>query len=288
MRWCLLQMEISAWIVVWECPGPLMNVPVWEQKCYKSTCLPGMTIKIWNNMTNKRGIKKKKKYRKQLYSLLLKYNYILIGVVMRRLHGGGTLLPRGPPHSPPPAVSLPRSGLASEEQDPDCWNLDGHVQENLLQKGHACSFHQTGVCVYVCVRVWVNTSGQEIVWWVCTTYKKMKLSFFVQSENPNITERLRLKRSLGCRNFHWFLTTVYPQLYIPQDRTALSGEVSQALTCSYMHTNIWTSCVWMDCEASCLYLLAAVQCWYWQMCRLSPRSGTAGWGHGCGTVHWDR
>lgn len=66
----------------------------------------------------------------------------------------------------------------------------------------------------------------------------MKLSFFVQSENPNVTERLRLKRSLGCRNFHWFLTTVYPQLYIPQDRTALSGEVSQALTCSYMHMNI--------------------------------------------------
>uniref|UniRef100_A0A668VG32 Polypeptide N-acetylgalactosaminyltransferase n=1 Tax=Oreochromis aureus TaxID=47969 RepID=A0A668VG32_OREAU len=54
---------------------------------------------------------------------------------------------------------------------------------------------------------------------------KMKLSFFVQSESPNITERLRLKRSLGCRNFHWFLTTVYPQLYIPQDRTALSGEL---------------------------------------------------------------
>uniref|UniRef100_A0A3P9I452 Polypeptide N-acetylgalactosaminyltransferase n=1 Tax=Oryzias latipes TaxID=8090 RepID=A0A3P9I452_ORYLA len=36
-------------------------------------------------------------------------------------------------------------------------------------------------------------------------------------------ERLRLKRSLGCRNFHWFLSTVYPQLYVPQDKPALSG-----------------------------------------------------------------
>lgn len=188
MRWCLLQMEISAWIVVWECPGPLMNVPVWEQKCYKSTCLPGMTIKIWNNMTNKRGIKKKKKHRKQLYSLLLKYNYILIGVVMRRLHGGGTLLPRGPPHSPPPAVSLPRSGLASEEQDPDCWNLDGHVQENLLQKGHACSFHQTGVCVYVCVRVCESTHLVKRLSGECAPHTK-KWNFLSLSSLKTRTSR---------------------------------------------------------------------------------------------------
>lgn len=53
---------------------------------------------------------------------------------------------------------------------------------------------------------------------------------FVQSESPNITERLRLKRNLGCRNFHWYLTTVYPELYIPQDRPALSGEVAHTHT----------------------------------------------------------
>ncbi|KAM3596017.1 uncharacterized protein V6R79_007014 [Siganus canaliculatus] len=57
-------------------------------------------------------------------------------------------------------------------------------------------------------------------------YRRDTLAHFVrQSETPNITERLRLKRSLGCRNFHWYLTTVYPQLYIPQDRAALSGEL---------------------------------------------------------------
>ncbi|XP_070703020.1 polypeptide N-acetylgalactosaminyltransferase 15-like [Pempheris klunzingeri] len=57
-------------------------------------------------------------------------------------------------------------------------------------------------------------------------YRRDTLAHFIrQSESPNIAERLRLKRSLGCRNFHWYLTTVYPQLYIPQDRPALSGEL---------------------------------------------------------------
>nr|XP_043871168.1 polypeptide N-acetylgalactosaminyltransferase 15-like [Solea senegalensis] len=57
-------------------------------------------------------------------------------------------------------------------------------------------------------------------------YRRNTLAHFIrQSESPNITERLRLKSNLGCRNFHWYLTTVYPQLYIPQDRPALSGEL---------------------------------------------------------------
>ncbi|XP_071385426.1 polypeptide N-acetylgalactosaminyltransferase 15-like [Centroberyx affinis] len=57
-------------------------------------------------------------------------------------------------------------------------------------------------------------------------YRRDTLAHFIrQSESPNITERLRLKKNLGCRNFHWFLTTVFPELYIPQDRPALSGEL---------------------------------------------------------------
>uniref|UniRef100_A0A3P9I4G3 Polypeptide N-acetylgalactosaminyltransferase n=1 Tax=Oryzias latipes TaxID=8090 RepID=A0A3P9I4G3_ORYLA len=49
-------------------------------------------------------------------------------------------------------------------------------------------------------------------------YKKIYYRRDTLSESPNIAERLRLKRSLGCRNFHWFLSTVYPQLYVPQDK----------------------------------------------------------------------
>ncbi|XP_029590502.1 polypeptide N-acetylgalactosaminyltransferase 6-like [Salmo trutta] len=49
--------------------------------------------------------------------------------------------------------------------------------------------------------------------------------FIRQSESPNIGELVRLKKRPGCRNFHWFLTDVYPDLYIPQDRPSLSGEL---------------------------------------------------------------
>uniref|UniRef100_A0A3Q2XK60 Polypeptide N-acetylgalactosaminyltransferase 15-like n=1 Tax=Hippocampus comes TaxID=109280 RepID=A0A3Q2XK60_HIPCM len=57
-------------------------------------------------------------------------------------------------------------------------------------------------------------------------YRRDTLAHFIrQSERPNITERQQLKMTLGCRDFHWYLTTIHPQLYIPQDRPGLSGEV---------------------------------------------------------------
>ncbi|XP_061597892.1 polypeptide N-acetylgalactosaminyltransferase 15-like isoform X2 [Cololabis saira] len=63
-------------------------------------------------------------------------------------------------------------------------------------------------------------------------YRRDTLAHFIkQSESPNITERLRLKKSLGCRNFHWFLSAVYPQLYVPQDRPSLSGECGHRQMC---------------------------------------------------------
>ncbi|KAM4725110.1 LOW QUALITY PROTEIN: polypeptide N-acetylgalactosaminyltransferase 15-like [Anableps anableps] len=46
-------------------------------------------------------------------------------------------------------------------------------------------------------------------------YRRDTLTHFIrQSKRPNVTERLQLKRSLGCRSFHWFLSSVYAQLYI--------------------------------------------------------------------------
>ncbi|XP_019724453.1 polypeptide N-acetylgalactosaminyltransferase 15-like isoform X2 [Hippocampus comes] len=57
-------------------------------------------------------------------------------------------------------------------------------------------------------------------------YRRDTLAHFIrQSERPNITERQQLKMTLGCRDFHWYLTTIHPQLYIPQDRPGLSGEL---------------------------------------------------------------
>ncbi|XP_061616813.1 polypeptide N-acetylgalactosaminyltransferase 15-like isoform X2 [Phyllopteryx taeniolatus] len=57
-------------------------------------------------------------------------------------------------------------------------------------------------------------------------YRRDTLAHFIrQSETPNITERLQLKKTLGCRDFHWYLTKIHPQLYVPQDRSGLSGEL---------------------------------------------------------------
>ncbi|KAJ3608863.1 hypothetical protein NHX12_023393, partial [Muraenolepis orangiensis] len=48
---------------------------------------------------------------------------------------------------------------------------------------------------------------------------------WMDAETPDVTEQAELKKSLRCKDFHWFLSTVYPQLYIPQDRPGLSGEL---------------------------------------------------------------
>ncbi|KAL0961834.1 hypothetical protein UPYG_G00332280 [Umbra pygmaea] len=57
-------------------------------------------------------------------------------------------------------------------------------------------------------------------------YRRDMLAHFIrQSESPNITERVRLKTSLGCRNFHWFLNNIYPELYVPEDPPSSSGEL---------------------------------------------------------------
>lgn len=66
------------------------------------------------------------------------------GVVMWGLHGGGSLLPCGPPGPPQLALHLPRPGFASEQQDPDRRALDGRLPEDLLPEGHARSLHQAG------------------------------------------------------------------------------------------------------------------------------------------------
>ncbi|XP_038156166.1 polypeptide N-acetylgalactosaminyltransferase 15-like [Cyprinodon tularosa] len=67
---------------------------------------------------------------------------------------------------------------------------------------------------------WMDTFFRKIF------YRRDTLAHFIrQSERPNITESLQLKRSLGCRSFRWFLSTAFPQLYIPQDRPGLSGEL---------------------------------------------------------------
>lgn len=81
-----------------------------------------------------------------------------------------------------------------------------------------------------------QVGGRERLVFEHIRQKRNSVIVLLQSESPNITERLQLQKSLGCKNFQWYLTTVYPQLYIPEDRPALSGEVWY--TCTHTHTII--------------------------------------------------
>ncbi|XP_036371949.1 polypeptide N-acetylgalactosaminyltransferase 15-like [Megalops cyprinoides] len=57
-------------------------------------------------------------------------------------------------------------------------------------------------------------------------YKRDTVAYFIQqAESSNCSDRVKLRQTLGCRNFHWFLSNIHPELYIPQDRPGLSGEL---------------------------------------------------------------
>ncbi|XP_067862050.1 polypeptide N-acetylgalactosaminyltransferase 15-like isoform X3 [Heptranchias perlo] len=48
-----------------------------------------------------------------------------------------------------------------------------------------------------------------------------------KAEVPDCMERLQLRKRLSCKNFHWFLTNIYPELYVPEDNAGYSGEARQ-------------------------------------------------------------
>ncbi|NXM22719.1 GLT15 acetylgalactosaminyltransferase, partial [Ploceus nigricollis] len=55
---------------------------------------------------------------------------------------------------------------------------------------------------------------------------KVKTSEVVSfGEKPDCSERLQLQKRLGCRNFQWFLSNVYPELSQPGDTTRFSGKL---------------------------------------------------------------
>ncbi|KFQ21668.1 Polypeptide N-acetylgalactosaminyltransferase 15, partial [Merops nubicus] len=61
-------------------------------------------------------------------------------------------------------------------------------------------------------------------------YKHNTVAFLISkvktsAENPDCSERLQLQKRLGCRNFQWFVSNVYPELSQPEDTPRFSGKL---------------------------------------------------------------
>ncbi|XP_064600794.1 polypeptide N-acetylgalactosaminyltransferase 16-like [Liolophura sinensis] len=99
----------------------------------------------------------------------------------------------------------------------------GHV----FRKRHPYSFPQGNANTYI-----RNTRRTAEVW--MDDYKK----FYFSSRRGarfgqfgNITERLELKKRLGCKPFKWYLENVYPELTPPILEEAASGQIRQGHMC---------------------------------------------------------
>ncbi|XP_072910516.1 polypeptide N-acetylgalactosaminyltransferase 15-like isoform X1 [Hemitrygon akajei] len=59
-------------------------------------------------------------------------------------------------------------------------------------------------------------------------YKRDLTAYLLsKAEVPDCKERMQLRKRLSCKNFHWFLTNIYPELYVPEDKPGYSGETRQ-------------------------------------------------------------
>ncbi|NWW02275.1 GLT15 acetylgalactosaminyltransferase, partial [Oreocharis arfaki] len=58
-------------------------------------------------------------------------------------------------------------------------------------------------------------------------YKHDTVAFLISKvkTSPDCSERLQLQKRLGCRNFQWFVSNVYPELSQPGDTARFSGKL---------------------------------------------------------------
>ncbi|NXP68005.1 GLT15 acetylgalactosaminyltransferase, partial [Chloropsis cyanopogon] len=97
----------------------------------------------------------------------------------------------------------------------------GHVYRNHFP--HAFSYEEAIVRNKIRIaETWLGSFKENF-------YKHDTVAFLISkvktSIEPDCSERLQLQKRLGCRNFQWFVSNVYPELSQPADTPRFSGKL---------------------------------------------------------------
>ncbi|KFU85126.1 Polypeptide N-acetylgalactosaminyltransferase-like 2 [Chaetura pelagica] len=94
----------------------------------------------------------------------------------------------------------------------------GHVYRNHFP--HAFSYEEAIVRNKIRIaETWLGSFKENF-------YKHDTVAFLIsKAEKPDCSERLQLQKRLGCRNFQWFISNVYPELSQPEDTPRFSGKL---------------------------------------------------------------
>ncbi|XP_068008445.1 polypeptide N-acetylgalactosaminyltransferase 15 [Melanerpes formicivorus] len=94
----------------------------------------------------------------------------------------------------------------------------GHVYRNHFP--HAFSYEEAIMRNKIRIaETWLGSFKENF-------YKHDTVAFLIsKAEKPDCSERLQLQKRLGCRNFQWFLSNVYPELSQREDTPRLSGRL---------------------------------------------------------------
>ncbi|NXT11487.1 GLT15 acetylgalactosaminyltransferase, partial [Prunella fulvescens] len=95
----------------------------------------------------------------------------------------------------------------------------GHVYRNHFP--HAFSYEEAIVRNKIRIaETWLGSFKENF-------YKHDTVAFLISKvkTSPDCSERLQLQKRLGCRNFQWFLSNVYPELSQPGDTPRFSGKL---------------------------------------------------------------